>query len=452
MKSSKKQEITRGLPTADELREALIAAEASPAYATLATLFDEGTFVETAAYTRRGYHEFVSEGNDDEFEGVVTGYGSVNGQLVFAFAQDITRMKGAMDRIHADKIISLYRLAIQKDAPVIGIFASCGAVIDEGVAALAAYGRILKTVTDAASIPQIAYVIGDCTGISAAIASSFDFVITGETASFYVTNPELGGKKVGASTVCYKGNPGECADYIRTLLGFLDPTNDDAPATDDINRRLDDIDTADIHTVLTAVADNGQYIPYSADYGTAAVTALTTIAGVRCGVVANVYAENNGRITQEAANKMADFIDLCDRAGLPVVTLVDSEGLAVDTDENAVLCLASTYTQATVPCVTVVLGHAIGAAFTLMGSKSICADMAYALEDAEIGVLSSKQSVAFAWNGEINGTVTREELEEKWRASIATSAAAAATGEIDDIITTAELRARIASALLMLTC
>ncbi len=452
MKSSKKQEITRGLPTADELREALIAAESSPAYAAIATLFDEGTFVETAAYTKRGYHEYVSENNDDEFEGVITGYGSVNGQLVFAFAQDETRMKGAMDAAHANKILSLYRLAIQKDAPVIGIFASSGAVIDEGVAALAAYGKVLKMVTDTASIPQIAYIIGDCMGISAAIAASFDFVVAGETANFYMTNPELGGKKIGASTISYTGNPAECAGYIRSLLDFLDPTGEDAPLTDDINRRLELADTSDINAVMTAIADSGIYIPYHADCGTAAMTAFTTIAGVRCGVVANVYSENNGRITQDAANKMADFIDLCDRAELPVVTLVDSEGLDVETDENAVLCLASAYAQADVPCVTVVLGHAIGAAFTLMGSKSICADMAYALENAEIGVLPTSSAVAFAWNDQINGEVTREELEEKWRASIATAAAAATTGEIDDLITVSELRARIASALLMLTC
>ncbi len=452
MKSSKKQEITRGLPTADELREALIAAESSPAYAAIATLFDEGTFVETAAYTKRGTHEYVSENNDDEFEGVITGYGSVNGQLVFAFAQDETRMKGAMDALHANKILALYRLAMQKEAPVIGIFASSGAAMDEGVAALAAYGRVLKMVTDTADIPQIAYVIGDCMGISAAIAASFDFVVAGETANFYMTNPELGGKKVGNATISYCGNPAECAAYIRSMLDFLDPTSEDAPLTDDINRRLALADTSDIAAVIAAVADGGVYLPYHNDYGTAAVTAFTTVAGVRCGVVANNYAENNGRITQEAANKMADFIDLCDRAGLPVVTLVDSEGLATNTDENAVLCLASAYAQADVPCVTVVLGHAIGAAFTLMGSKSICADMAYALEDAEIGILPASSSVAFAWNDKINGETTREELEEKWRASIATAASAATTGEIDDLITLAELRARIASALLMLTC
>ncbi len=361
-------------------------------------------------------------------------------------------MKGAMDAIHANKILALYRLAIQKDAPVIGIFASCGAVMDEGVASLAAYGKVMKMVTDTATIPQISYIIGDCTGLSAAIAASFDFVVTGESANFYMTNPELGGEKVDDATISYNGNPAECAAYIRSMLDFLDPTSEDAPLTDDINRRLELADASDIGAVMTAVADNGIYIPYHNNYGSAAMTAFTTIAGIRCGVVANVYSENNGRITQEAANKMADFIDLCDRAGLPVVTLVDSEGLAVDTDENAILCLASAYAQADVPAVTVVLGHAIGAAFTLMGSKSLCADMAYALEDAEIGILPTASAVAFAWNDKINGDTTREELEEKWRASIATAAAAATTGEIDDLITVAELRARIASALLMLTC
>ncbi len=452
MNSSKKQDITKGLPTADELREALIAAESSPAYAAIATLFDEGTFVETNAFMRRSYNEFVSENNDDEFEGVVTGYGSVNGQLVFAFAQDESRMKGAVDAAHANKIISLYNLAIQKDAPVIGVFASSGAVVDEGVAALAAYGKILKQVSTTASIPQIAYIIGDCIGLSAAIASAFDFVITGETAKFYVTNPELGGNEIDKKATAFHGNPGECAAYIRSLLEFLDPCSDNAPAADDINRRLGDIDTNDVGVVLTSITDNRIYLPYRANFGKAAVTAFATIAGVKCGVIANVYAENEGRITSDAATKISDFVDLCDRAALPLVTLVNSNGLAVDADENAILNLALSYAQSETPCVTVVLGHAIGAAFTLMGSKSLTAEMVYALEDAEIGVLSSSQSVAFAWNGQITGDITREELEEKWRASIATAAAAAATGEIDDIIITSELRARIASALLMLSC
>ena len=211
-----------GLPTAEELRQALKNATSTPARAALNALFDEGTFVETAAYTKRSFHDCATAGQDDEFEGVITGYGAVDGALVFAFAQDEARMKGAMDEKHASKILALYELAMKKGAPVVGMFASSGAFVEEGVSALAAYGKLLRTVTDAyGAITQVAYILGNCSGTSAAIAASFDFVVKNTDAAYYVVSPELGGKAISGDVISFEGKEEECIQHIRALLSYL---------------------------------------------------------------------------------------------------------------------------------------------------------------------------------------------------------------------------------------
>ena len=182
------------LPTAAELRNALIESENSDVRAQIALLFDEGTFVETAAFTKRGYSDFISTEKMNEFEGVITGYGAVDGKLVFAFAEDASRMGGAIDERHAKKITDLYKMAMNNGAPVIGIFNSNGTDIFEGTVGLAAYGRIMSAVAKASgAIPQIAFVTGKCIGTAAAIAAMFDFVVKDSAATLYVTSPSLTG-------------------------------------------------------------------------------------------------------------------------------------------------------------------------------------------------------------------------------------------------------------------
>ena len=454
LKTIGKKAVVNGIPTAEELRARLTAEGNTPARSALRMLFDEDTFVEIGTYTKRSFHDCVSLDRDEEFEGVITGYGSVDGNLVFAFAQDATRMLGAIDENHVKKIVALYDLALKKDAPVIGIFSSSGAFVEEGVSALAAYGKLFKTITQASyHIPQIAYVLGNCIGTAAAIAASFDFVVANKDATFYVTGSELGGKKVGTDVVTFMGDDSACSAYIRSLLAYLPQTAlESAESEDDINRRLESLDGIAASDIIACVADAGCFIPLKQDDGTNVITALTTIAGVKCGVIINDYLVNDGRLNTAEAMKIADFLSLCDAYSLPVVTLVDSCGLAKDVCIHAIKDLAIAYASLEVPSVTVVLKHAIGAAFTLMGSKSLGADLVYALDQAEIGILSSASSVAFAWNDQIDASTSREELEARWRTSISTPVAAASTGEIDDIIDDTELRARIASALLMLTC
>lgn len=191
-----------------------------------------------------------------------------------------------------------------------------------------------------------------------------------------------------------------------------------------------------------------------AGYASEMITAFAIIGGVRCGVIATNYAINEGRITADGANKAAKLISFCDSFNIPLVNLVNSMGLSMSENgtrfasDLAKLSLA--YAQAEIPMVTIILGHAIGAAFTILGSKAIGADIAYAIENSEISALSSSASVAFAWNNKVTLETSRKSLEEEWKASLASPVAAASVGEIDDIIGASEIRARICSALLML--
>lgn len=453
------------LPSAEELRASLANSGSTEARATLQTLFDKDTFVELGVYTKRKFCEYQGLDREDELEGVVCGYGAVDGRLVYAFAQDAARMKGALDENHAKKICALYDLALKNGAPVVGAFDCAGADIFEGAAALAAYGRIMRSVSAASGVvPQLALVTGNCIGSFATIAAMFDFVIKTKNANFYVNSPEFAGTKESQSPVAaFSADDRAMAiTYARNLLNYLPDRAGVGIAAegtaDNLNRMLGNRDFGgDVNAAIGAIADNGIFFETSGDYAPVLTTAFATVGGVKCGIVGTSYLLDEGRITSDAARKAAKFIDVCDAFSIPLITLVDSMGLAIcDENENAPFSadlakLAMAYAKSVTPKVTVILGHAIGAAFSLLGSKALGADVAYALDGAEIGALSSEASVAFAWNDMINPDKTREELIAEWRKSLASPVAAASLGEIDDIVSANELRARICSALLMLT-
>ena len=452
------------LPKVSELRAALMASEGSEVKNQIALLFDRDTFIETSAYTKRGYSEFISTDRANEFEGVICGYGAIDGKLVFAFAEDAERMGGAIDERHAKKICDLYKMALDNGAPVIGIFNSNGADIFEGTAGLAAYGRIMKCVTQASGvIPQIAFIAGKCLGSCAAIASMFDIVVKEHSAPFYVTSPTLTNVE-GAqdAVVTYTGDIAQCAGYIRSMISFL-PSNSSIGiqppdiCTDNFNRKLGDLDfSGDALTAISAICDNGVSYELAHDFAPVVTTVFASIGGVKCGIVATSFNVDEGRITADAAKKVARFVNLCDSLSVPVVTLVDSYGLAIDEKSENHFApdlgkLIFAYATSKTPKVTVILGHAIGAAFVLLGSKALGADLVYAIDNSEIGALNANSGVAFAWDKYITEETSREALIEDWKNSVSSPVHAAASGEIDDIINTNELRARICSALLMLS-
>ena len=458
------KEIFCSLPTASELREALRNNESVEARTQISQLFDNDTFIELSAYTKRAFSDFLATEKSSEFEGVICGYGAIDGKLAFAFVEDASRMGGAIDERHAKKICDLYNMAINNGAPVIGVFNSNGTDIFEGTAGLAAYGRIMSAVTKASGvIPQIAYVAGNCIGTCAAIASMFDIVVKKDTAALYVSSPALTGESNAQdAVVSYCGTEEQCCGYISALVSFL-PSNSSIGiqaseiCTDNLNRKLGNLDFGgDALSIISVIADNSMFIELTHEYGASASCAFATIGGVKCGVVANSFSHNEGRIDAETARKVSKFVRLCDSFSIPVVTIVDSLGLAINKTNEKTFApelakLAMAYAASNCPKVTVILGHAIGASFVLLGSKSLGADLVYATEDSEIGALSAASGVAFAWDKYITEEKTREDLIAEWKLTVSSPANAAASGEIDDIISINEMRARICSALLMLS-
>ncbi len=471
------QNTSREFKSAAELRE-LYMSENSSAKERLASLFDDRTFAEIGAYAHRIASELGGDAN--ELEGVICGYGAIDGRLVFAFAQDFSRMKGALGAMQAKKICDLYELAIKNGAPVIGIFDSAGAYVLEGVEALAGYGKVMKAVSKASGvIPQIAIVAGVCGGASATVASMFDIVVGAEkSGSFYVNPPFITnelekGAAFGKISTAAKGGLIDkvCEDdlaavaYVRELLTYIPQNNVDGTvytaSTDEINRLvdIDSIIAAENYAmsdVIAAISDDAKLLELGADYAKSMITGFAAINGAVVGVVANNPAESSGKLTAGAAKKAAGFISFCDCFGVPLLTLVDTEGYEVSAEaekasySEALAKLASAYAMSENAKVTVVLGRAYGAAYTIMGSKSLGADIALAIESAKISAMPTASAVAFAWNDKVVDNSKRAEVEAEWDSVMASPVIAAKSGEIDDIISTAELRQRIAAAFEML--
>ena len=428
----------------------------------LVSIFDAGTFVELGAYSRRS--------NAEDFVGVVCGYGAVNGKLVFAFSQDSTRKKGAFDDKQAKKIVDMYSLALKNGAPVIGVFDSFGAIVYDGAAALAAYGKVMKCVSEASGIiPQIAIVDGVCAGSMALIASMFDFTVTiKDKSKFYVNSPFVVGDELKDNAFATKtGTSVYCADdeasafaYAKALIDLLPSNNSEGAlvgdVADDINKLVEfDPSAYTTDELVSKIADNSASIKLYSDYCETMGVYFATFGGVLACVVAS-NPQNKGVLDIKATRIFAKLVTFCDSFNIPVVNFVDSEGLDVSLEaeyyaySSELARLATAYGSSSNAKISVIIGKAYGAAFTLLGSKSLGADIVYALNSAEVSVLSPEASVAFVWNDKINADVTRESLEAEWKEKCASASEACNIGEVDDIIEPSELRKRICAALSML--
>ena len=455
--------------TAAEMRAALANEQASAdaklakdgklsAASRMAALFDEGTFVEIGAYVGRKTTDLDSA-SDDAFEPVVTGYGAIGGTLAFAFSQDFARLSGALGEMHAKKIAKIYEMAIIAEAPIIGVFDSAGAKVLEGVDALAAYGSLISCAASA-EIPQIAIVAGPCTGHAAVIAELFDFVIAAKsTGKLYVT--AAGEKASGAEALAEKGvaalvaeNDAEALGMARNLIKYFEG---EIFTGDEVNRLVPEVavgEDYDVHTVIETVFDAGSFTELYAEKAKSMVCGLASINGHVVAVVANNPAVKGGHLCGGAAEKAAAFIEKCEAQDIPVVTLVDSCGVAASAEAEAkglsakLAALAKAYTLALVPKVTVTLGRAYGAAYTVMGAKSLGADVCLALESAKISAMEPMAAVSFL--GLVDDESKHAEIAAEWAENNATPVAAAKCGHIDDIISADELRMRIAAALEML--
>lgn len=473
MDKTKNTAVNERPKTAGELRELLANADSNSAKSgnlsareRITAIFDEGTFTEIAAYARRRISEFDSTA-PDEFESVICGYGSVDGCLVYAFAEDIGRAKGSISEEAARKICQIYKLAIDNGCPVVGIFDSAGAYITEGVRALAGYGAIMKAVSQASGvIPQIAVCAGVVQGAAAVIAAMFDFVTTTEDSKVSVNPPFIVGGGTakdslenGIASISVKKDA-DAAAAVRELLGYLPSNNEEGGVEtvcgDEVNRTID-YSYSSIDELIRAFADDGKYLKLGTEYAASITTGFITLGGFVCGIIGTDSSVDSGRLTSAGARKAARMISFCDSFRIPVITLVDTEGFTVSGDEeknpfcSEIAKLAGTYASAKTPLITLVCGKAYGSAFSILGSKSIGADIVYALDTAKIGCMSPESAVALLWNNKISKNVTRESLEAKWTEEVDTVVAAASTGEIDDIIDGSEIRQRLASAVMMLS-
>lgn len=446
-------------------------------------LFDEGTFVETGAFIKKKTTEVGGESSD--YEGVVTGYGAVDGRLVFAYAQDFSRKSGALSEAGVKKTLSVYSMAEKNGAPIVSVFDSSGVIITEGIDALAGYGAIItKASILSGVVPQYSVICGTCAGGAAVIASTADFVFMEKNnGKLFVTPPFVikgasGSSDTKAGSAEMAAKSGQCAKVIdgedqcfaelRRLLEYIPSNNLDDSAytsaddTDRLNESLADLVAAekyDIKQVIAEIADNNRFYELYADYSGNIVCGFISIFNVSVGIVANQPA-NGGTICPGACDKAARFISVCNSFNIPVLTLVDTDGMEISENaENAQFALyasklASAYAAASVPKITVNIGKAYGSAYMIMGSKGLGADVVMAYPAAQISILAPDTAVELIYGEKIataaNPSAERAKLEDEWAVKTASPVEASSGGQIDNIIEPRETRQMIASALMLL--
>jgi len=459
-------------------------------------LLDPGTFVEIQPLVLARNTDFGLDKKRKHGDGVIAGYGRINGRLVFVYAQDFTFMGGSLGELHAKKISYLLDLAMKVGAPVIGLNDSGGARIQEGVDALSGYGQIFfRNVLASGVIPQIAVIMGPSAGGAVYSPALMDFVIMVENTSYmYITGPkvvkavigedvdhqQLGGadahtKKSGVAHLKAK-NDEEALELVKKLLSYLpqnnmeDPpyveTGDDPMRTDPELRNVVPTNPNvpyDMHEVIRRVVDNGEFFEIHPDWAKNIIVGFARIGGYSVGIIANQPAYLAGVLDIDSSDKASRFIRFCDAFNIPIITFVDVPGFMPGTRQEhggiirhgAKMLYA--YSEATVPKVTVIIRKAYGGAYLAMCSKDLGADIVYAWPTAEIAVMGPEGAVDVIFRKELAAIEDPEEREKKrqefideYRKKYANPYRAAERGYIDDVIDPAETRPKIYLALQML--
>lgn len=460
-------------------------------------LLDEGSFEEFDMFVSHRSIDFGLEKQSYLSDGVVTGYGTIDGRLVYIFSQDFTVFGGSLSEMYAQKIVKVMEKAMKVGAPVIGINDSGGARIQEGVKSLGGYADIFqKNIMASGLIPQISAIFGPCAGGAVYSPALTDFTImTKETSYMFVTGPrvvktvtgetvtdeELGGTSVHTSK---SGVAHFAADdeqegllLIRKLLSYLPQNNlEDPPVTpcDDPIDRLDDTlneiipESAnkpyDVKEVIYSIADYNEFLEVQRRYASNIVTGFAKFNGMPVGIVANQPSYLAGVLDINASRKAARFVRFCDAFNIPIVTLVDVPGFLPGTAQEyggiiihgAKLLFA--FGEATVPKVTIILRKAYGGAYDVMSSKHLRGDINYAWPNAEIAVMGPKGAIEVLHSRELKEITDEQERikflnekEDEYRRKFANPYVAAKYGYIDDVIEPRNTRFRIIRALQMLS-
>ena len=456
-------------------------------------LLDEGSFEEFDMFVTHRCYDFGMEKKHTFGDGVVTGYGTIDGRLVYVFAQDFTVTAGSLSISMAEKICKVMDMAMRNGAPCIGLNDSGGARIQEGVNALAGYANIfMRNVMASGMIPQISAIFGPCAGGAVYSPALTDFIIMRrETSYMFLTGPKVvktvTGEDVtqeqlgGATMHTTKSGVAQFAvdteeegiALIRDLLSYMPQNNlesaPEVPCTDDIARKEDTLNEIipdhpnkpyDMYDVIRAIVDNGEYLESAASFAKNIITCFARFNGQSVGIIANQPNFMAGVLDINASRKAARFVRFCDAFNIPIVTLVDVPGFLPGTAQEyggvithgAKLLFA--YCEATVPKVTVTLRKAYGGAYIVMSSKHIRGDINYAWPTAEIAVMGASGAVEVLHAKELAAITDPEEkakyvekLEQEYKDKFSNPYNAARYGYIDDVIEPRNTRFRVIRAL-----
>ncbi len=452
----------------------------------VALLLDDGSFEETDMFVEHRCHDFGMEKNRIPGDGVVTGYGTINGRLVYVFSKDFTVFGGSLSLAQSEKIVKVQKMAVQNGAPVIGIFDAGGARIQEGVDSLAGYADIfMENVLSSGVIPQISVIMGPCAGGDVYSPALTDFIfMVKDTSYMYVTGPDvvktvtneevthetLGGASVHAvKSGVVDGafeNDIEALTQMRRLIDFLPGSNREdvpqRPTFDTIDRQDDSLDTLipdnpnqpyDMHELIEKTVDEGDFFEISPDFGGNVICGFGRMEGSTIGVVANQPMTLAGVLDIDASRKAARFVRFCDCFSIPIVTFVDVPGFMPGTKQEygglikhgAKLLFA--FAEATVPKVTVITRKAYGGAYDVMSSKHLRGDVNYAWPTAEIAVMGAKGAVEIIFRKDLGDDKKIAAHTASYEENFANPYVAARKGYIDDIIMPHSTRRRIAKAL-----
>jgi len=459
----------------------------------IAELYDEGSFIELDAYVTHRCTQFGMDATEAPADGVITGYGTVCGRLVFVYSQDFTVIGGSLGEMHAKKICKVMDMAAKMGAPIIGMNDSGGARIQEGVDALAGYGEIfMRNVRNSGVIPQISLVMGPCAGGAVYSPAITDFIfMVDKNAKMFVTGPqvvsavtgenvtdeELGGSGVHSSTsgVAHftAADDKECIAKVRRLISFLPQNNLEEPAyevpSDEINRISAELSTIvpdganaayDMKGVITNIVDNADFFEVQENFAKNIVVGFARFNGNSVGIVANQPNHKAGVLDRDSSDKAARFIRFCDSFNIPIVTLTDVPGFlpGVDEETGGIIRhgakLLYAYAEATVPKVNVIVRKAYGGAYIAMSSKHLGADMVFAWPTAEIAVMGPDGAANIIFKNDIANSADpiteRANKIEEYREKFASPFEAAKRGYVDDVIEPDSTRPRIIAALEML--
>lgn len=451
----------------------------------LEILFDEGSFVEIGALVKHRCVNFGQDKKDLPGEGVVTGYGTVNGKLVYAFAQDFTVEGGSLGEMHASKIVRVLQLSLKMGAPCVGLNDSGGARIQEAVDALSGYGRIFFENTIASGVvPQISAIMGPSAGGAVYSPALTDFIymvdgtsqmfITGPAVVKSVTGEDVTAEKLGGAMThnsisgvshFIAKDDGDCLNQIRYLLGFLPSNNmEEAPIVDtgddpmrmdeSLNTLLpDNSNTAyDMYDVIKSIVDNGEYYDVLAHYAKNIITCFARFDGQTVGIIANQPKFMAGCLDINASDKSSRFIRFCDAFNIPLVNLVDVPGFlpGVQQEYGGIIRhgakMLFAYSEATVPKVTVITRKAYGGSYLAMCSQDLGADQVFAWPTSEIAVMGPAGAANIIFRKDLD----KEQKTAEYVEEFATPYKAAERGFVDAVIEPKQTRPYVINALAML--